>query len=324
MQRTPTKYEIAHKELNLISNWQEIIKNWDELLRTQRKVIIRSLRLGIPSKYRGEIWALLTNAHKCKKESNFTYESLLTPTENPHTRIIDCDVPRTFPLLPPNSYPNFMTQLRRVLLAYSNIDTSLGYVQGMNFLAGMFLLYQDEETSFWSFYSLMHLSNNPHRDYFTDNFPRLRFMSEIVDRLVKEKFPETVEFYNDHSLTSLMFVPQWFNSCFISAEFNVEMNTFIYDQFLAFGSAPLLSFGLTIFSLHRQLLNKDMSEFLTVITRPGTSPIMHDRNTVNSEWVKQWISTKKLGRLIKEEEQRVEKEVIEQKNNGEILDEEKK
>ena len=39
--------------------------------------------------------------------------------------------------------------LRRVLRAYSVYDPDVGYCQGMNFIAGMFLTFMSEEESFW-------------------------------------------------------------------------------------------------------------------------------------------------------------------------------
>ena len=39
--------------------------------------------------------------------------------------------------------------LRRVLRAYSVHDRDVGYCQGMNFIAGMFLTFMTEEEAFW-------------------------------------------------------------------------------------------------------------------------------------------------------------------------------
>ncbi|PIO64638.1 hypothetical protein TELCIR_13721 [Teladorsagia circumcincta] len=40
-------------------------------------------------------------------------------------------------------------QLRRVLYAYRNHDTVIGYCQGLNRIAAVALLYLDEEDAFW-------------------------------------------------------------------------------------------------------------------------------------------------------------------------------
>ena len=47
-------------------------------------------------------------------------------------------------------------KLYNVLLAYANYDNEVSYVQGMNYIVGMLLFYnQDEEQVFWCLYQLM-------------------------------------------------------------------------------------------------------------------------------------------------------------------------
>ena len=48
--------------------------------------------------------------------------------------------------------------LRRVLKAYSLFDREIGYCQGMNFIAGMFLTQVSEEESFWLLVGMYHES----------------------------------------------------------------------------------------------------------------------------------------------------------------------
>ena len=50
--------------------------------------------------------------------------------------------------------------LFNVLLAYSNYDSQIGYVQGMNYIAGMLLMHiQDEEKVFWCMLYIMNRKN---------------------------------------------------------------------------------------------------------------------------------------------------------------------
>lgn len=45
--------------------------------------------------------------------------------------------------------------LRRVLAAYALHNPKVGYCQGMNFLAGLLLLFMPEESAFWSLAALV-------------------------------------------------------------------------------------------------------------------------------------------------------------------------
>jgi len=47
-------------------------------------------------------------------------------------------------------------KLFNVLKAYANIDKSIGYVQGLNYIVAIMLVYiEDEEDVFWCLYQLM-------------------------------------------------------------------------------------------------------------------------------------------------------------------------
>jgi hypothetical protein len=53
------------------------------------------------------------------------------------------------PLSNSDDIPGGQAALRRVLRAYSYYDREIGYCQGMNFIAGMFLTVMSEEEAFW-------------------------------------------------------------------------------------------------------------------------------------------------------------------------------
>lgn len=100
---------------------------------------------------------------QAKANADFTYTSLVEKGASDSHRIVDCDVPRTCPTWQNGSDKS--EELRRLLNAYAHTDPEIGYTQGMNFIAAMFLMYQSEEVAFWSFYSMMHLSSVPHRPF---------------------------------------------------------------------------------------------------------------------------------------------------------------
>lgn len=58
---------------------------------------------------------------------------------------IDKDIHRTFPSLRRFAGPAGQDSLRRVLQAYAAYDPEVGYCQGMNFVAGLLLMYVEEE-----------------------------------------------------------------------------------------------------------------------------------------------------------------------------------
>jgi len=288
---------------NHICDWDYIENNWDDLIKNSRKTIIRSLRVGIPIKHRRVVWGLLANKSRAIETAGFKYENIEKKESN-SSRIIQADVPRTFPNWCIDTTPEFLDSLSNILNAYANIDSQLGYTQGMNFIAAMFLIHMPEEEAFWCFYSFMHLSQLPHRLFFLEKFPKLKIIKHIVDKELKERFPEISESLKDRGLDSTIFLPQWFMVCFLSGGFDFDMSSFLFEQFLAFGVAPLLSFGLAIIYIHRDYFKEQGFErMLQVLTNPGHSKMMNDRQKINVAWAKMWVSTSEFEEMLTQIEQ---------------------
>ncbi|OHS94409.1 ecotropic viral integration site [Tritrichomonas foetus] len=213
-----------------VGEWKFVIENWDNLLKNDKKTIIRTLRIGIPDKYRKIVWSLLTESKKVKEKTDFSFNYMLELPSSSED-IINCDVPRTFSMDVKNR-DSRMVSLKDVLIAYSNADPGIGYVQGMNFVAGMFVCYQDTETAFWSFYSLMQRS---HRDLFVDQFKHLRELGVVITHALERKLPKVHQKFEELEISPLLYSPIWFNSCFIPAELDQELTLFLFDEYLAFG-----------------------------------------------------------------------------------------
>jgi hypothetical protein len=284
-------------------DWPQIIATWDSTLATSRKTIIRALRLGVPDRHRSQVWSLLTYADNARASAAFTYEDLVARDAGPDSesfRVIDLDVPRTTPAWCRTISAESKEALRRVLRAYANADPELGYTQGMNFIARMFLLRQPEELAFWSFYSLMHLSSLPHRLFFIPTLPKANYMSQLLEHICTTRFPSVVAAFRARDHSFLLFAPQWFMVAFLSMSFDFDLASFIFDEYLAYGIAPLVSFALTIIDLHQHLLAESFDALLQALSNPGKSQLMRDRHRVNIAWNRHWVTTGELNRLKKE------------------------
>ncbi|KAK2592713.1 hypothetical protein QQS21_009588 [Conoideocrella luteorostrata] len=146
------------------------------------------VRKGIPPDWRGAAWFYYAGGPEILARQAGVYESLLEkPTKRADVEAIERDLYRTFPenihfdpsprfesIVPSAetgqatthgfsddesisrprsatlSEPPVITSLRRVLHAFSVYHPSVGYCQGLNFLAGLLLLFMEtEEQCFW-------------------------------------------------------------------------------------------------------------------------------------------------------------------------------
>ena len=98
---------------------------------------------------------------------------------------ISKDLPRTFPAHPLLDGVG-RDALRRVLCAYARHNPSVGYCQGMNFIAALLLLLMEEEAAFWV---LSSVCEDVVPGYFTNSMLASAVDQAVLQRLVEEKFP---------------------------------------------------------------------------------------------------------------------------------------
>lgn len=122
------------------------------------------VRRGIPSEWRGAAWWFYAGGSEKLNKNIGVYDRVVEDTKDIHnkdTEVIERDLHRTFP---DNIYFNaslessekdddeetpMITSLRRVLTAFAHYQPLIGYCQSLNFLAGLLLLFMEEEKVFW-------------------------------------------------------------------------------------------------------------------------------------------------------------------------------
>ena len=125
----------------------------------------RYIRKGIPAEWRGNAWFFYAKGHEKLSSNKGLYDKLCAQVvnlKNSDTELIERDLHRTFPdnihfrsETAPDGGRSRETEavliksLRRVLATFSVYQPKIGYCQSLNFLAGLLLLFMDEEKAFW-------------------------------------------------------------------------------------------------------------------------------------------------------------------------------
>ncbi|KAG9287742.1 hypothetical protein G9A89_004145 [Geosiphon pyriformis] len=156
---------------------------WDSLLAenggnlpTKSSKVKRYIRKGIPPFLRGCVWFHYSGAANKMKDQPDLYEKLLQKSEDPrivneYVEVIERDLHRTFPenikfkstVVSEDGGSTLMTDnvpiiqsLRRVLVAFSLYSPNIGYCQSLNYIAGLLLLFMEEEQAFWTIVAIIH------------------------------------------------------------------------------------------------------------------------------------------------------------------------
>lgn len=144
-------------------------------------------------------------------------------------RQIDLDLSRTFPDEPyfSENSPGHCA-LRRVLTAFCKYDTNLGYVQGMNFIAGALLWHATEEDAFWLFVGLM--EDYEMRDNYLPRLPGLSKHCQIIHLLILDKFRDLHSHFAEYRIFTEMFATEWcltlFGSIIPAQEMGIMLDHF--------------------------------------------------------------------------------------------------
>ncbi|CAI4051004.1 hypothetical protein SUVZ_14G0420 [Saccharomyces uvarum] len=202
----------------------------------------RYVRKGIPAEWRGNAWWHFARGQEKLNKNKGIYSQLLQKMkqikkQNPNEKqvqdldIIERDLNRTFPdnvHFQSASYnkeePPIIKSLRRVLVAFSLYNPKIGYCQSMNFLAGLLLLFLDEERAFWM---LVIITSRYLPGVHNINLEGVNIDQGVLMLCVKEYIPEVWSYIkpsiDHHQQNNKTFSPS--NNKVL---FNMQKNEFLY------------------------------------------------------------------------------------------------
>ena len=157
------------------------------------------------------------------------------------------DVTRTFPTVQMYAKKDGIGQqrLRRVLNAYSIHQPQVGYVQGMNFIAGYMLMHACEEDVFWILDALMKKPKYNLSEIFANGMARLHLALYQADMGMKKVAPKLHMHFEKLEITPILWLPSWILPMFAS-KMQEPALSYTFDRILEGGWSELIRLSLTI------------------------------------------------------------------------------
>ncbi|PBP21992.1 putative GTPase-activating protein GYP5 [Diplocarpon rosae] len=154
-----------------------------------------------------------------------------------------------------------------VCRAYALFDESVGYAQGMNFLAMPLLFNMAEEEAFCL---LVRLMNQYHlRDMFKQDMPGLHMHLYQFERLLEDFEPALYCHLHRRQVTPHLYATQWFLTLF-AYRFPLQLVLRIYDLILSEGLEAIIKFGIV-------LMQKNAAALLALSDMVALTNFLKDR-----------------------------------------------
>ncbi|KAF8820092.1 TBC domain-containing protein [Cardiosporidium cionae] len=178
-------------------------------------------------------------------------------------RCILLDITRTFPAL--DFYKGKgADQLQRILEAYAFYDPDVGYVQGMNFVAGFLLWHSNEQQAFWMLVTIMQSLDV--RTMYLRHFPGLIKRCAIVETLLSISVPKLFLHLEMSGIDAVLFASEWFLTLFASSVPFEPLNR-IWDEFFEEGWSSIykLIIQRCLMLRYKIMINKETDAILGII-----------------------------------------------------------
>ena len=239
-----------------MEKWNYMLQNYEEFSKVKKKkMLLKSrTRKGIPDNLRGYAWQLF--AEKDKFYVKDLYQNLeKEPVKEKLELVIIKDLDRTFPTCQffKERYGNGQRKLYKVLSAYSKYNKSVGYVQGMGFITAIFLIYMDEESSFYMLHSLM--KKYKLEGLYYDGFPELKKKCYVFLNMQKKYINNSYKIFRREGIIPTMYLSSWFISLF-SRTLKFHMVLRIFDCFFLEGFKVIYRIALAILKLNESNFSK--------------------------------------------------------------------
>ncbi|KAJ6649202.1 USP6 N-terminal-like protein [Pseudolycoriella hygida] len=250
--------------------WIYMLRRWNKK-DTVEKLRSRVFK-GIPNNLRSAAWLKLLNVEKTIAENVGVYKRMLELAREFSTEVrqIDFDVNRQFRehVHYRERYSVKQQALFNVLTAYSMYNRELGYCQGMAGVAGVLLMYMDDEQAFWALNTFMTDSKYAMHGLYIEDFPKLMRLLSHHDKILEKFMPKLRKHLMKHKLESMYYSVKWFFVLFVEkVPFSLCLR--IWDIYMVDGERVVVAMAFTILRLHRTKLLKMkdmdlMTDFLLI------------------------------------------------------------
>ncbi|KAJ1766081.1 hypothetical protein LPJ69_001023 [Coemansia sp. RSA 1752] len=226
--------------------WQTMLQSFDAATLRGSHKVKKLVQAGVPHGARAQFYYVLSGAAKIEQTGE--YARLAGQEPLPIYDVIERDVARCYPdhVMFADADGAGQRQLRRILRAYAQYNTDIGYCQGMGRLVGLFLISGlGEERAFWVLAATI---RNFIPRYYESDLAGLREHTAVFEVLLHERNPRLASHLAEQGCDALMYATPWFMTVFtLSLPWPAALR--VWDWFMYRGTKVLFRVALAITDL---------------------------------------------------------------------------
>jgi len=250
---------------------EEVLPKWDQVRSSRKKSLWRG---GIPPAARGAVWMkaignelmITPFLYSQWVEQARSLRKIPVPGGGENTyRMIELDLPRTYPSLSLfHKDGPYHSQLQEVLETYAFYRPDVGYVQGMSFVAGMFLFYLEPYEAFVCFSNLL----NAHffLSLYNMDIPQILRHMKLFNSLFLNNLPTLYFKFKNLGISAEQYLLDWYMAIFTKA-LPVQLVHRIWDCVLLEGEVFMHRAAVGILKACRNSLENGSFEFCVTFLR---------------------------------------------------------
>lgn len=168
-------------------------------------------------------------------------------TDDDNAKQIENDVNRTFE--ENRSFQENHSAIKRLLMSLCKVYESIGYVQGMNYVAAVLVYHAGEEGAYALYKVIMDRFNL--KRVLQPGFPGLKAHNRSIVKLGTQRLPELFAHLNKLDLPVFLFTTEW-TICILLSYVPLSLSGEYLDLFFSKGWNYYYSLVLCIFAKHEQ------------------------------------------------------------------------
>ena len=251
---------VAHLEFTCNHDLGDL--TWDKVddILPKSEKLRMLVREGIPHCMRPQIWARLGGGRLKQVQSEMSYIEVVKCSSDDNvisSRHIEKDLLRTLPnnALFSSGLSYGVPRLRRVLRGLAWLYPDIGYCQGMGTIVATFLLFMEEEETFWMVCAI--IEDIVPASYYTQTLLGVQADQKVLRHLVMNYLPEIDVHLKEHDIELSLITLHWFLTLFAGV-FHTKVLLRVWDQLFYEGSVILFQITLGLLKLNEDLiLNQD-------------------------------------------------------------------